>query len=435
MGLGWPWREANMTRCRRWIAMGVVLIAVACGAAPWPAGAAEKLPHATFDVREAPLEDVLKVLFRDTPYTFELAPGKYARITMSLTDVPWHSALRAILGADGLVYAAKGNTYHISRPGASVEAAPPAAQSAAKPVHTMVYLSQYGDRTQLCLRAFPYPGSERVLWESRPDEQVYYYFPSPSFDRVLLVTEDRQLLVFVPYGYGDEQTLLVTAPYLLWKDDDDLIVLDFDQWQQKWVQGVYDIGHAALTPTGTPSSNVEALKAQFASQIHAVTDLVNSDARFGIRLKARDVPGAVLGSAGIWWGRDLRVPRPVAAVAPDGKHVALSAGDGAVLVITRTGTRSYVASRTLSATQLLRDEAVRFQHLRWSPDSKYLTFTETHYYPAQYYAPDIGRGYQVPANVTSLVRLYDLESDDVQTVMVGENAFLAPEGVEFQPGR
>ncbi len=420
--------------CRRWwVATGVMLIALACCCvASRSARAAEGLPHVTLDLKRASLEDVLKVLFRGTPYTFELAPGDYARVTISLEDASWQEALRAVLDMEGLTLAIKGNVYHISGRGASAKAPAPAAPPAAKPVHTMVYLTQFGGRTQLCLREFPYPGYERILWESRPDERISYYFPSPSFDSVLMVTDDRRLLVSVPDR--SEEMLLFTALYLLWSGDGDLIVLDFDRWQQKWVEGVYDISLDTLTPTEASSSGLEALEARFADQIRAVTDLVNAGVSLGVTLEAEDVPKAVLRSAGFWMN-DVTLTQPRVAVAPDGKHFALTSGKDAVFVVTQTGERSYAVSRTLPPTQLLQDEAVRFEHLRWSPDSKYLTFTETHFYPVQYYPPDLARGYPAPRTITPLVRCYGVEKDDIQTVVVGANAFLAAEGVQFQPGR
>jgi type II secretory pathway component GspD/PulD (secretin) len=68
------------------------------------------------DFTDAPLEDVLRVLFQDRPYTFTLGPGlEDLRVTITLSNVTFTQALRAVLALHDLTYARSGNVYRIVR--------------------------------------------------------------------------------------------------------------------------------------------------------------------------------------------------------------------------------------------------------------------------------------------------------------------------------
>ena len=70
----------------------------------------------TLDLRDAPLDDALRLLFRDTPYSYTLASGVSGTVTLTLNDVTFSQALRAILEIHDLTYRREaGNLYVITR--------------------------------------------------------------------------------------------------------------------------------------------------------------------------------------------------------------------------------------------------------------------------------------------------------------------------------
>jgi hypothetical protein len=68
--------------------------------------------------------------------------------------------------------------------------------------------------------------------------------------------------------------------------------------------------------------------------------------------------------------------------------------------------------------------------LRWSPDGRFVTFTETHYHPAVFHAADIGPGPD-PLDFTSVVREYALATGRTVTLAMGEDAWVAPESARL----
>jgi Tol biopolymer transport system component len=103
--------------------------------------------------------------------------------------------------------------------------------------------------------------------------------------------------------------------------------------------------------------------------------------------------------------------------------VALSTGADTVLVLSVDEQASRL-DKAIPVTQLVKYEGVEVRDLRWSPDGRYITFTEMHYYASTGYAPDIRLGYKVPYSMTPLVRMYSTETNETETVVVGSNAFL-----------
>jgi hypothetical protein len=70
----------------------------------------------TLDLRDATLEDALALIFRATPYSYTLAPGVSGRVTLTLNNVTFTQALRAILEMHELTYRKEaGNVYYITR--------------------------------------------------------------------------------------------------------------------------------------------------------------------------------------------------------------------------------------------------------------------------------------------------------------------------------
>ena len=89
------------------LAAGCVLLL----ASPASAQGEERL--ITLDLRDANLDDALKLIFRDTPYSYTLAPGISGLVTLTLNEVTFSQALRAILDMHDLTYRREENIYYI----------------------------------------------------------------------------------------------------------------------------------------------------------------------------------------------------------------------------------------------------------------------------------------------------------------------------------
>ncbi len=78
------------------------------------------------DLRDAALDDVLAIIFRPTPYSYVLAPGVSGLVTLTLNNVTFSQALRAILDMHNLTYRREaGNVYYITEKLPEMGPAPP----------------------------------------------------------------------------------------------------------------------------------------------------------------------------------------------------------------------------------------------------------------------------------------------------------------------
>jgi len=95
--------------------LGVAVALTGLLAAGGPAWTQMEERPITLDLKDVQLEDALRLVFKDTPYSFTLAPGLGGRtVTLTLNDVTFSQALRAILGLHGLTYRkAPGDIYEI----------------------------------------------------------------------------------------------------------------------------------------------------------------------------------------------------------------------------------------------------------------------------------------------------------------------------------
>lgn len=95
--------------------LGVAVALTGLLSAGGPAWAQMEERPITLDLKDVQLEDALRLVFKDTPYSFTLAPGLGGRtVTLTLNDVTFSQALRAILGLHGLTYRkAPGDIYEI----------------------------------------------------------------------------------------------------------------------------------------------------------------------------------------------------------------------------------------------------------------------------------------------------------------------------------
>lgn len=105
--------------------VGVAVALTGLLSAGGPAWAQMEERPITLDLKDVQLEDALRLVFKDTPYSFTLAPGLGGRtVTLTLNDVTFSQALRAILGMHGLTYRkAPGDIYEIM-PEPEIDVAP-----------------------------------------------------------------------------------------------------------------------------------------------------------------------------------------------------------------------------------------------------------------------------------------------------------------------
>ncbi len=304
----------------------------------------------------------------------------------------------------------------------------------------MLYLTRYGSRYQLRLRLIPYPGDERVIWE-RPsgiDEERYppawpSYMPSPSFGRVVVeypTQMERQLYV-VNLKTGEEQRVPGNFQFVYWKGDTALGTMNSGRSAQPAEEVTYDLRTRKQTTKQWPTWT-GALRAAFDQPTRIATALA-TEGRLPIRLSEEEAVLAVLRGVGLSHGSPLTTadragPNPSIAVSPDGRYVATS-GQGEV-VVTRVQGAGSRPVKTIALTRLVEDEGVGVLDLRWSPDSRSLTFTESHYHPPRYYLaqPDVfpigQRVVPDPLDTTFLVRRYVVGTGRVATIAVGSHCFL-----------
>ncbi|MDH4180163.1 MAG: STN domain-containing protein [Armatimonadota bacterium] len=400
----------------------------------------------TVDLVEASLEDALRAVFEQTPYRYEfdypemleeLAEFGFELITAKLSDTSFSEALDGILGSHGLRYRQEGDLYRILW--REPEPPPEAVHTPSADKFQMLYLTQYGGRHQLRLRVFPYPGTERVLWEGPDEPGSVWHLPSPSFKRVAILwglySYHRLFLLELDTRKVKEIAKEVAVHYLLWQDDETLRLLDYGG--KEWTYDVAEnkvvlvTDHRTGDRQGYDSEILSFFESAFPKEIDTLRKVIE-EGKLAVPFDEDDVIGAIARGAGIAYrpslAANIPVVFPVAAVSPDGRFLALTTGRSkyAVFVVHLVANHVW---RVIPLTELVSDENAWVADLRWRGDSQYLTFTEVHYHPAQFYATDIGPRPDA-LDWTHLVRLYSLEGDRVQTVAVGSNAFLIPPSLQ-----
>ena len=101
------------------LALGLVLLSGA-------ALAQEHSGRISLELKDAPLQSALTMLFKDTGKSFVLEGGARGDVNASLNDVAWDNALRAVLDSLNLTYVREGNTYIIRPAATTAPPAPPA---------------------------------------------------------------------------------------------------------------------------------------------------------------------------------------------------------------------------------------------------------------------------------------------------------------------
>ncbi|MBN1458465.1 MAG: hypothetical protein JXA57_02945, partial [Armatimonadetes bacterium] len=230
-------------------------------------------------------------------------------------------------------------------------------------------------------------------------------------------------LLVIPTDGGEAKTVAPGEPsekwyspqVVFWRDDDTLEILASGPSRPGWEQWLYRVGTEELEFVGHVSAGH--------GWIGALLETPSQE---------RTGTAAILGTKGVanWserYGLDTS-----AAVSPDGNYVVIR-GKREPMVLIEIDDGSLGPRRQVPRTDLLSSESVSERDLCWSPDSKYFTFTEVHSHPARFHAFDIGGEVSKPWDTTYLVRLYSVETNDVQTIALGSNAFLLPDDLSWAP--
>ena len=94
--------------------LALAVLAVGMLAPSRAAYAQEEERLITLDLRDATIDDALKLIFRATPYSYVLSSGVTGRVTLTLNNITFTQALRAILDLQNLTYRREGNVYYIT---------------------------------------------------------------------------------------------------------------------------------------------------------------------------------------------------------------------------------------------------------------------------------------------------------------------------------
>ncbi len=311
--------------------------------------------------------------------------------------------------------------------------------------HRIVYLAAYGSEVHLRIRRFAYPGGEAVLWHGRGDLRGTSCVPSPDFSHIAMLLRGTpplgpEELLVIPLDGGEARRVAPAEPsrkwrlprVVFWRDGNTLEILvssdrlDLTRW-------VYTVGTRELEFVADLADDWAETKSLveecFGEQMRAL-ERAERDPRIGPQI-AGDLGTAdrsfdILRGAGIvtWTGRSGL--NAWVAVSADGEYVAIKDRRKPMVVI-GIGEGNMGARHPVPRTDFLSSESVSERDLRWSPDSKYLTFTEAHHHPARFHAPDMGGDVSKPWDTTYLVRLYSVETNEVKTIAVGRNGFLLPD--------
>jgi len=295
----------------------------------------------------------------------------------------------------------------------------------------LLYLTRFGERDQLRMRVFPYPGSEEVLWESAGAKARTSYLPSPSWTHVAITYTSPHTaypnshVLIAPLGGTGVERLQYDAEFVLWRDDDTLLMIE--PRGREWA---YDLRTDTREIVAQHSDALECLKAAFAGPIETVSELARKGA-LPVALQERDRAVAVLRSVGLPRVLPLippmPAPMPVAALSPDGRYLALTAGGpGGAVFVTALVRSGAPVREAIALTELVKGEIVWAEDLRWSPDSQHLTFTEVHFHPARPHRPGRRSDGPDPLDWTYLVRMYSADTRKTETLAVGRSGFLLP---------
>jgi len=297
----------------------------------------------------------------------------------------------------------------------------------------VLYIARDGPRQQLRLRYISRAAGEVTLWES-PDGRAFtdkhlergsvYYQCSPGLTQVATLWRAWLTPAFdvslIPLKGGRPTAILPQLPVacVLWRDETHLRVLSTDVWEWE-----YETTTKRLVRVRRYPSQLAFYETVFAPEIGRAAQLISGGLPLACPKDGAKL--AILRSLGLPpvypMVSNIPVAPPVAAVSPDARWVGMTSGDGPVIVVDWT---PHPRRLTVPLTGLVPGEACWATDLRWSRDSRYLTFTEVHYHPARPHAPDIGGDFPDVLDWTYLVRVYSVETARAETVAVGRNALV-----------
>ncbi len=321
--------------------------------------------------------------------------------------------------------------------------------------HRVVYLATFGSELHLRIRRFPYPGGEAVLWHGRGDARDTFCVPSPSFRYVAMLLRGSppvgpmQVLV-IPMDGSEAKTVAPAEStdrwsvpdVVFWRDDDTLeMMVRTSDRRARLARWVYTVGTEEPEFVGDFSGFEDAvesfLETHFREEAEAVEKAgrhPETDPQMARELPRQGRSVAILRLEGTATWSERYGLSMSHAVSPDGEYRAMRRRRKPT-VVTALGdldTIGTAVGHPLPRTDLLLSESVGERDLCWSPDSKFLTFTEMHHHPARFHAFDIGGDVSKPWDTTYLVRLYSVETKEVKTIALGSNAFLLPDDLSWE---
>jgi len=315
----------------------------------------------------------------------------------------------------------------------------------AKGKQRLLYVTPFGDRDQVRLRVTPYPeGAEAMLWETPCGGRLRYLLPSPDRSRVLIAWEVPEHLRYTVVTLRDATASEVKVPddtdWAVWRDGTHLSFATEGAWGEPDQAFTYDLDRGEVLPSSETLARNELdpalplLQASFGNHVETAQRVLKSSA-FASLFELRSPAGALVRGAGLDYvppvARDLPLAHPAAAVSPDGRQVAFAPTQdehkSAIHMLAEKGKRvAEVALVPLS--RLVRGEGVWVSQLQWTSDGTHLLYTETHFHPARSHAPDVGSDLPDPSDWTYLVRQWDRLTGQAETILVGRDAWLIPDG-------
>jgi WD40 repeat protein len=341
---------------------------------------------------------------------------------------PRREVARAVIRSAGLAYKIIDGTYVIARPDRIAAASIDRHLEPGK--LEMLYILPYGKSEQLRRRAFPYPGIESLIWESPADGGYTAYLPSPDYHYAVL---QRRLentfierLLLLDLSTGEIQPLLdgKHVLWVRWEGDDTLATATSSESNnQLTIWQLQPHAEEALHYVSIETYD-KTFMAKFETQVKQIKQLADAK-KLPFKLQTEGLADVL--------AEKYQLPRhrgdalsmlfsPRLAVSPDDKCLALSEREGPLYIIDLA---SGAQLASIPAAAIITGEGVSFDDLRWSADSRYLTFTEQHYHPAEPHGYDISPRPD-PTDFTYVVRLYSRTDNKTSTVAFGRDAFLLP---------
>ncbi len=314
-------------------------------------------------------------------------------------------------------------------------------QNESVPTMSLLYqtMERPGGELRLCRYASEY---ERVLWRWRnPEARLLsrpFYSISPDGRRALVVQEEflwssgqgRYTFTLVDLDDADEAAMSLRLKaefsflfdYPMWLDNAQVLLGVTDEWKghKGYRELVWNMNSGAVALSGRHT--VEQRRQERASGIsqvlqHLPRTLVPQDIRSWLQ-DPRSLPPLELTLD----GASLSVPRGQLAIAsyvslaPSGQMLAVADMGRSLAVVTASGLKR----QTVQALPVFTKEVTQIEDIHWSPDERWVLFTERHFQRRHPSRGVFGGPYAVEG--LSLVRAINTESGEALTLVRGEDA-------------